>query len=422
MKKNALMKRHFSLANSTKSFVRFFLASALAFNLSLFVSCSSDEDEPDDYKQTEVTNRPYSVVIYESNKNLPSSGTLVSEFSDSPVNSDISKAVDGKLPTNFVTKADNFYILFNADYPVLLTQYSITCAANEPEKDPKSWELFGSNNSQTWTTIDSQSNQSFSYRNQEKIYKLASNTKEYKYYKLQIKSNNGGKGVKIAELNLTGESTNIDDLIKKYAEGYSGSSSTPMGNHYASKHETTDVDRTWLADPENEPDVPNHVSHLTWKEQVVNLYPFGEPLPADVNQHSIGDCSALAVFASMAYIYPEFVKSLIKDNKDKTYTVAMFDPQGKAVSVTVSSKFLVDNNGTLQAATGKYNAATWATVLEKAIIKWNAIYKVNTDIGGIGSEHVAPLFTGDGYSYAFYPGKLTAKEMARVVKVHLETE
>ena len=47
------------------------------------------------------------------------------------------------------------------------------------------------------------------------------------------------------------------------------------------------------------------------------------------------------------------------------------------------------------------------------------IYKVNPDIGGIGSEHTLPLFTGDGNSFGFSPGALSNRQLARVVSVCL---
>ena len=68
----------------------------------------------------------------------------------------------------------------------------------------------------------------------------------------------------------------------------------------------------------------------------MDLYPFGEPVPADINQHGIGDCSALAVLAEMAYLFPDFIKSIVSDHGDGTYTVAMYDPQGKPVDAEQS--------------------------------------------------------------------------------------
>ena len=132
-----------------------------------------------------------------------------------------------------------------------------------------------------------------------------------------------------------------------------------------------------------------------------------------MNQHGIGDCSACAVLAEMAYVAPEFIKSIITDNGDNTYTVKMYDPQGKQVDVCVTSKFL--GSSSIGAVSGKNNVACWSSILEKAIMKWEAIYQVNPDIYGIGSEHVAPLFTGDGDSFAFFPGNLTASQLKNAV-------
>ena len=205
------------------------------------------------------------------------------------------------------------------------------------------------------------------------------------------------------------ETTDLDEIMS-YAGGQTASTKTPMGRHFENKHVTTDADRTWLLNPDNE---PAFVADLKrWVAKTVKLYPYGSPLPADVNQHSIGDCCALAVFASYAYLYPEFIKSIITANSDKSYTVKMYDPQGKPVEVCVSNKFMCDENGNVGQVTGKNNVITWATVLEKAMMKWQAIYNVD-GIEGIGTEHASPLFTGNGDSFAFssnvlYPSELKA--------------
>lgn len=230
--------------------------------------------------------------------------------------------------------------------------------------------------------------------------------------------NYGNRSEKVTVSGTVEIFTDIDALMV-HATGFTNSPQTPMGNRYANRHVTTDDDRLWLLDPGNEPPAPGSASHLEPTEFPVSLYPYGTPLPADVNQHAIGNCGGLAALASLAYIYPDFVMSLIKDNGDNTYTVSMFDPQGKPVEVAVTNLFLSGNGRNIDAVSGKNNTATWATVLEKAVMKYNCIYKVNTDIGGIGSEHMLPLFTGDGNSFAFSPGKLTGKELARAVRVSL---
>ena len=208
------------------------------------------------------------------------------------------------------------------------------------------------------------------------------------------------------------ETANISTILR-YASGKSNSTITPMGKHFEGKHQTTDADRTWLANAANEPDA---VAGLTrWVAKTVKLYPYTNPVPADVNQHAIGDCCACAVFASMSYLYPEFIKQIIKNNGNNTYTVTMYDPQGNPVEVCVSNKILCDANGNIGQVTGKNNAVTWATILEKAMMKYMKIYQTN-GIEGIGTEHVAPLFTGCGDSFAFSPNSLYTSELKLAIE------
>ena len=129
-----------------------------------------------------------------------------------------------------------------------------------------------------------------------------------------------------------------------------------------------------------------------------------------------------------------FSKEITLEEGDNTITVVAEDSIGKTTTVTrhvtvdtqapiisdvEAEATTVDANGTIQAAAGKNAVACWSTVLEKAIMKWNAIYKVNPDINGIGTEVVAPLFTGNGSSFAFDRGVLENEDLARAVRVSL---
>lgn len=209
------------------------------------------------------------------------------------------------------------------------------------------------------------------------------------------------------------ETSNINTILR-YGGSKSNSTQTPMGRHFENRHVTTDDDRAWLLDPNNE---PNTVASLSrWVKKTVKLYPYDDPVPADVNQHAIGDCCACAVLASMAYLYPDFIKHIITDNGDGTYTIKMYDPQGQPVDVCISNKFLCDSGGTIGQVTGKNNAVTWATILEKALIKWQTLYKVDEGVEGIGTENVAPLFTGCGDSFAFSPNSLYNSEFKLAIE------
>ena len=213
---------------------------------------------------------------------------------------------------------------------------------------------------------------------------------------------------------------NIDDLMS-LATGSTQSSVTPMGTQFegqASKVPSA-AELSFLSDPAQEPAIPVDVSGGHLQTFTVKLYPFGSPVPADINQHMIGDCDGDSAMASMAYVAPGFVKSLITDNLNGTYSVAMYDPKGQRITVKVDSQFLADSGNNLGAVSAKDGSADWATVLEKAIMKYLKVYPVVGDIGGIGSEHTTPMFTGVGTSFAFDRGKLTSDQLARVVKVSL---
>ncbi len=183
--------------------------------------------------------------------------------------------------------------------------------------------------------------------------------------------------------------------------GNSHSDITPMGRHFERYQAATDEDKEWLANPNNQPDANwmNIGDLKNWTAKTITLYPFGSPVPADVNQHAIGNCCMCAVFASFAYIYPEWIKTIIEKDGNN-YTVHMFDPKGNPIDVVVDNKLLCNSGGGVGQVFGKNNKYNWATIMEKALMKWETRFRCN-GIEGIGTEHAAPPFTGNGDSYSF---------------------
>ena len=209
--------------------------------------------------------------------------------------------------------------------------------------------------------------------------------------------------------------TDADKLWAASVKGGSTASQiTPMGRHFENYNAASEEDKTWLANPNNQPDLTYHeLSGKNWIAKTVNLYPFGSPQPADVNQHAIGDCCMCAVFASFAYIYPEWIKTLI-EKEGNNYRVHMFDPKGNPIDVVVDNKVMCGSGGGVDQVTGKNGTVNWATIMEKALMKWETCFKCNK-IGGIGTEHAAPPFTGNGNSYSFSPDRLYNSEFDLVV-------
>ena len=202
------------------------------------------------------------------------------------------------------------------------------------------------------------------------------------------------------------------------------SNTTPMGNHYAKYSAATKAQKEWLADPANQPDpalADANKEYDRWTAKPITLYPLnnGNPAPADVNQHGIGDCSMCAVFASFAYIYPDFIKSIITKENSTTYIIKMYDPKGNPIEVAVDNKLLCNGSGDCVQVSGKNDKFNWATIMEKALMKWLTCFKTG-GLGGIGTEHASPPFTGEGDSWAFSPGKLFNSEMTMVVDYALK--
>ena len=85
----------------------------------------------------------------------------------------------------------------------------------------------------------------------------------------------------------------------------------------------------------------------------------------------------------------------------------------------VNNKLLCNSSGGCAQLSGKNGVFTWATILEKALMKWETCFRCN-GIGGIGTEFAAPPFTGCGDSWSFSPGKLFSDEMSIVVDYALK--
>ena len=391
--------------------LNFFLVDLILLSLASlsFVACSDNDNNDQPVSNT--------WTLDESNSNMPTDGTIVAQYSDAPVGHGIGNLVDGDDNTVYTTFHSKFYITWKGSKSEIVRTYTLTSAADSPEKDPQEWTLLGSLDNLSWKTLDIQSEQKFSSRKEKKTYHIE-NREAFRYYRLAVYDNNGGDATQIAEWTLVASEfkDDIADLMS-LAEGYTISSKTPMGTTHENDRTATADQLDWLKDPSQQ---PRKFGDLEWsKFQVSNLYPFGDPIPADVNQHAIGDCSALAVLSAMAHVYPKYIKHMIRDNMDQTFTVTLFDPKGQPVEVGVDNYFVGDGTN-VNAVSGKNNKITWATVLEKALMKWKQVFDGNSDVGGISSEYTAPIFLGSGESFCFTSGKLAPKDMQRVVYVTMQ--
>lgn len=403
--------------NNLYAFGKFLAASAVAG--CFWTGC--EKTPADSYRAV-----PYAYV---ENGSMPTSGIVSVDYTDAPEGFEIGKIADGDLGTCFATSHSSFDVVWSGDASIVAVSYSVASAGDSPECDPESWVFAGSTDNKTWKTLDSQSGVEFSGRGEEKSYEIDNGT-SYKYYRLRIRSNAGSETTRIAEWGIKMSSGSVEFVdikdrlsnLSQYFTGWSTSSVTPMGNRFENAHVATSEEIAWLQDAaENPPVEAGSISSgdYSWKACTVTLYPYGNPVPADVNQHAIGDCCLCAVLASFAYLHPDFIKSIITVS-GSNYRVAMYDPDGNPMTVAVNNEFICDGNGNIAALSGKNNTATWSTVMEKALMKWEYVYKINYPIGGIGTEHAAPPFTGQGNSFAITPGSVTPAQLSRIAKTAVE--
>jgi hypothetical protein len=77
------------------------------------------------------------------------------------------------------------YIAWEYDNAFSVSSYTLTSGNDMPERDPKSWILYGSNNGETYTVIDTRTNVYFTERKQNMTFTL-NQTVTYQYFKFEI--------------------------------------------------------------------------------------------------------------------------------------------------------------------------------------------------------------------------------------------
>jgi len=139
--------------------------------------------------------------------NLVFSGTSTASFNQDSEMEGSAKAFDSDPGTKwFGHNSPTGWLQydFGAGNAQVVKRYTIN-SADVADRDPKSWNFLGSQDGSNWTTLDSQSNQSFVTRMGMNAYDIG-NTIAYRYYRLNITANNGATGVAISELGLWSDS------------------------------------------------------------------------------------------------------------------------------------------------------------------------------------------------------------------------
>jgi len=102
------------------------------------------------------------------------------------------KLVDNDITTKYLTYSfpSNFWFQLQFASAQVINEYTFTSANDSPERDPKDWDLEGSNDGTSWIQLDNRSSETFDSRQQTKSYTFSNNT-AYTYYRVNVTANNG---------------------------------------------------------------------------------------------------------------------------------------------------------------------------------------------------------------------------------------
>jgi formylglycine-generating enzyme required for sulfatase activity len=112
----------------------------------------------------------------------------------------LSKLIDGTVATKFYSSSYKAPSHFIVSFPkaTSIAGYVFVSGNDCPERDPKAWKVYGSNNGSDWVLIDAKTEQYFDKRVAPYKYQLKESA-TYKDYKFVIEQNNGN-GLQISEL------------------------------------------------------------------------------------------------------------------------------------------------------------------------------------------------------------------------------
>lgn len=109
---------------------------------------------------------------------------------------------DGDAATKWLAFSPTGWVGYQLSAPLAVVRYGLTSANDFPERDPRDWQLQGSQNGQSWTTLDARSGEVFSARFQRKEYQFTNPT-GYRYWRLNVTRNNGGTMIQLADWELS---------------------------------------------------------------------------------------------------------------------------------------------------------------------------------------------------------------------------
>jgi alpha-L-fucosidase 2 len=134
-------------------------------------------------------------------------------------NEDIDYSVDGRVDTKWCLETKGKPIVWELRLPKaeVFSSYILTSCPDFPTRDPKSWEVAGSNDGQQWTVLDRRENQPpMPQRGKTQKFDF-SNATAYRCYRITFLANQGAAHFQLAEIGFPGSQP---QAAGPNAEGY----------------------------------------------------------------------------------------------------------------------------------------------------------------------------------------------------------
>ncbi len=114
------------------------------------------------------------------------------------------RLTDNDYTTKFLYEFESdSWMQLKLDSAIQLNAYTLTSGNDAPERDPKNWEIQGSKDGNTWTTLDERTDYAFTSRRQTITFEFNKpDGKAYQYYRFLVHDTNGSNLFQLTEWRL----------------------------------------------------------------------------------------------------------------------------------------------------------------------------------------------------------------------------